>query len=64
MNYDFFCDVTILMGLKVWSNLGPAKQISKSPYVRPFSIYHTKLQKSNGGSLFWDTNENKLIPLK
>ena len=34
--------VKSLMSLKVWSNLGLRKKISKSPYVGPFSPNHTK----------------------
>ena len=34
--------VKSLMSLKVWSNLGLPKKISKSPYVGRFSVNHAK----------------------
>ena len=34
--------VKSLMSLKVWSNLGLPKKISKSPHVGWFSVYHAK----------------------
>ena len=34
--------VKSVMGLKVWSNLGLSKKISKSPYVGLFSENHAK----------------------
>ena len=37
-----------VMGLKVWSNLGLPKKISKSPYVGPFFVNHAKSNFPNG----------------
>ena len=44
--------VKSVMGLKVWSNLGLAKKISKSPYVGLFSVNHTKSNISFGDLSF------------
>ena len=39
--------IKCVMGLKVWSNLGLTKKISKSSYVGPLLVNHAKSNFSN-----------------
>ena len=39
---DFEFNIKSLMSLKIWSNLGAPKEISKSAYVGRFLVNHTE----------------------